>query len=392
MQSTPRRVLLLAAALTGVAVFVSCGPGEPVDELAGRKREILSALGNEVVLPTLRSFATEAAALETATAAYADAPSDETRTAAQAAWRDAMGVWQRAEIMQIGPAGMGGTLGVRGGLNLRDEIYSWPVESTCRVDEETLAGVDDPDALAAMLVNVRGLDALEHLLFVEGTEHSCEALDGWDALDEDTLTQRRARYAHTAAVLVTQRANELRDAWEPTGGNHVGALATAGDTSEVYRTAQGALDDLSGAMLYIDTSLRDMKLAEPAGISERCPTDTCLDALESRPSGTSRAHLLENLRGFQQLFLGAGANGLGFDDLLVDVGAAELATMLTEAIEAAIQAVEAIEGTLAESIESGAPTVMAAYDALGPAQRIFKVDVVTVLDLTPAAVGPGDND
>ncbi|HJL19968.1 MAG TPA: imelysin family protein [Sandaracinaceae bacterium LLY-WYZ-13_1] len=405
-----RRAPRVLAALGVLMLLASCDGGDGggdggVDTLAGRKREILGAVGENVVLPTLREAVTAADALESAAQAHAADPSEANRMAAQAAFTDAMAVWQRAELMQLGPAGMGGAEGaVAGGMDLRDEIYSWDATSTCRIDQETVEDAHaDPEAFASEVVNVRGLDALEYLLFVESPENTCTALSPineegtWDALSEDAIRQRRATYAHTVAVLVAQQAARLLDAWEPSGGGFVGELRTAGDGSELFSSAQQGLNDLAGAMLYLDTQTRDMKLAVPAGISADCTSETCVDDLEAPFSGTSKDHVLANLRAFQALYLGGPpeTEALGIDDLLVDVGSEMLATQLAEAIAAAITAVEAIDGTLRAAIEAGDPdgAVMDAYAAIGEAQRLFKVDVVTALDIEPTGFGRvGDND
>ncbi len=371
-------------------------------EVEGRRREVTANLATGVILPTLRDFADRAATLEAATATLASDPSDANRAAAQAAWREAMLVWEQAELMQVGPAGMGGTeCPVIGGMDLRDEIYSWDLTSECRIDQETVEQAYlDLDAFAAELVNVRGLDALEYLLFVETAGNDCTAVspinaDGsWAALGEAEVWARRAAYAHTAATLVSREAVRLRDLWEPASGGFATSLATAGQSGSAYPSTQSAFNDLGGAMLYLDVATRDMKLAEPAGIAG-CMTDTCFESLELPHARIGLAAILANLRGFQRLFLGEqpGTVGLGWDDILVDVGAEALAMQVTAAIAEAIAAVEAL-GTddLEEAVTSDRVAVMAAYEAIGNAQRLFKADVFTVLDIEPTTCRIGDND
>jgi len=410
----------LPALLSLGLLFVGCDDGEdpPVeDDDAGGgggmdaepppdpdavRREITANLAQTVILPTLREFATAATALEEATATLESDPSTANREAAQAAWRDAMAVWQQAEMMQIGPAGMGGTeCPVVGGTDLRDEIYSWDLTSECRIDQETVDETyADVDALAGELVNVRGLDAIEYLLFVEDGSNDCSSLSpinaegSWAALGDAEVTARRAAYAHAAATLVARQATALRDQWEPDDGGFATDLATAGQDGSAYSRAQAAFNDLGGAMLYLDVATRDMKLAEPAGIAG-CMEDTCFDSLEHPHARVSLASILANVRGFQRLFLGEqpGTEGQGWDDLLIEVGAEDLATDLTEAIAAAVSALEALgTDSLEEAVTSDASAVMAAYEAVGMAQRLFKTDVFTVLDIEPTTCRIGDND
>lgn len=389
-----------AAIACGLVVLslASCGGNEmPVDTLAGRKREVLSNLGENIILATYRTFADRAAALETATAAYAASVTPENRAGAQQAWRDAMAIWEEAEVMQIGPAGPTYTVG---GMALRDEVYSYPLTNTCRVDQEIVSGgYAEPDAFAAQLVNVRGLGALEYLLFVDSAENTCGATvpintDGtWAALGTDELAQRRADYAHTLAVLVSRMAVQIRDAWEPAGGDFLAQLQHAGDGSTAYRAAQDGLNALGGALLYVDTFTQGMKIGEPAGIEICTSGATCLTTLESPYSQTSKENVLANLRAFRRIFLGAepGTDAPGLDDLLNEVGAETAATQVASAIENAITVVEALPGSLEDAITSSPDAVMGAYEAIAEVMRLLKADVFTALNIDVMGV-PTDND
>jgi len=387
-----------------LALAMSCdGGGEPdagVDALAGRKREVLASLGANVILPTYRELATSAAALETATATLATDPSEANRMAAQVAWIETIGIWQRAEMFLIGAAGMSGTQGVVGGMDLRDDIYSFPTTSTCRVDQETVEqAYTNVDAFAGELVNVRGLDELEYLLFAPTTANTCLDTDAintegtWAALGDAEVNARRAAYAHTLAVLVKRHADTLVSAWDPGEGDFLGALSHAGEGSSPFATAQHGLNDLAGQMIaYADAVMKDMKVGEPAGILA-CPTGSCLEQLESPWAHRSREHVLINLRTLQTIVLGAppGTEALGIDDLLLEMGASEAATQLAAAIADAITAVEALEGDLATAIEANPTGVMSAFDAMTTAVSLLKADLVTILDIELPA-NFGDND
>lgn len=383
---------------------MSCdGGGEPdagTDALADRKREVLASLGANVILPTYRDFAASAAALEAATATLASDPSEANRTAAQDAWVAAIAIWQRAEMFPIGIAGMSGTQGVVGGMDLGDEIYSFPNTITCRIDQETTEQAYlDPDAFRAERVDVRGLDSLEYLLFAPTAANTCEATHAinaegtWAALGDAEVSARRAAYAHTLAVLVKRHADALVSAWEPDEGNFLGALSTAGEGGSPFRSAQHGLNDLAGQLIaYADAMMKDMKIGEPAGIL-RCPATTCLDQLESPWAHRSKEHVLVNLRSLETLVLGAppGTEALGIDDLLIEIGAGETAAELVSAIEGAIAAVEALEGDLTTAIETDRAGVMAAFDAMTTAVTLLKSDLVTLLDVELPA-NFGDND
>ncbi len=400
----PNTIVRATLAMTATLLLSCDGSSSPdasTDTLAGRKREVLGALAENVMLPTYRSFADAAAALETATAAYAADRSETNRAAAQQAWIDAMATWETAEMFVFGPAGPppGVTADFVGEMMLRDAIYSYPFTNTCRIDLETVEGAfSDPDAFASEVVSVLGLDAMQYLLFTESTENTCEPTsaintDGsWAALGADGVIEARARYAATLAVLVSRSAVTLRDAWEPSGGDFVGTLRTAGEAGSPFPSAQWALDELGTALLYIDRYVKDMKVGEPAGILE-CPAGGCIEELESHPSGRSKEHVIANVRALRRVYLGGepGGDELGLDDLLIEVGATDIAADLSRALDDAIAELEALDGTLEEAIASDPAAVRAIYDALTEVSRLLKMDLFSALDIQPKGV-PSDTD
>ncbi|MSP25907.1 MAG: hypothetical protein EXR75_12255 [Myxococcales bacterium] len=365
------------------------------------KHALLQNLGEHVVLATYQAFATEAKALASACDAWQSADTSEARAAAradaQAAWRDAMKVWQSAELMQIGPAA---PMSTPGGQDQRDEIYSWPSVNACVVDQEIVKGeYATPSAFANKLVNARGLAALEHLLFDSDTKNACapqntiNAAGTWSAI-LGQLDSRRAAYAATLAILIEAKAVGLRDAWEPAGGNYADELATPG---AIYQaSAQQALNAVTNAMFYLDTELKDMKLAIPAGLSLDCATVTCPEALELREAGFSKAAVRANISGFQRLFHGGApfeTEALGFDDWLVAAGASELAAQMAADISAAIAAVDAIQDDdLKTTLANEPERVVAVYDAIKRVTDNLKTQFVTVLDLGLPDAAATDND
>jgi predicted lipoprotein len=411
--------MLLRAILIGLlsTVLAACGGddagtnGSPDagdgngDGQGQARREVLAHLGDSVILPTYRQFEEAAASLEEATGAYAGSLSTEDRDAAREAWRSATEVWQRAELMQVGPAGVmpseSGMTGVLGGEGIRDRIYSWPLVNPCRIDQVTVdQGYEGPESLAGELVNVRGLDAMEYLLFKGDTENSCppnlpiNAEGKWSDLGTEGVKDRRAQYAHNAAQLVHQAAEELVSAWAAEEGNFLAELSSAGDGSNTYDTAQEGLNQVSNAMFYVEKETKEKKLGVPSGVNPDCSESTCPAKLESQFARRSKQHVVQNLRGFQMLLLGGMPedNGPGFDDLLMDMGAGELSTNMADATSSAIDSVQGIEGTLAETLESDRSRVVSAHGAVKDITDLLKSQFLGVLDLQPPPVAEGDND
>ncbi len=394
------RIGLFSWSIVQIAGCDSAAPA-PVDDPA--RRMLVAGLAERVMLPNYREFAARAAALEAASAQWAGSGSEAERAAAQAAWRAANEVWQRAELHSLGPAGM--NLSVAGGLDLRDEIYAWPLVNRCRVDQETVARVwETPGALAAEAVNARGLGALEYLLFRADAGNACAPLstlntDGsWAALGDAEVASRRAAYAREAARLVREAADALVAAWEPSQGGFVTQLSSAGTTSALFSSSQAGLNAVSDAMLYLEEAVKDMKLAAPGGLSTDCVAMTCPELLEAPVAHASKESVRANLRGFEALFLGApaGTEAYGFDDLLVEVGAGALAATMRAALAAALAAVDAVPGTFDEALApgnaAGQAAFVAAYDAVKALTDAQKTQFLTVLDLELPNRLDADND
>lgn len=408
MQQPSREGRLLALLGVTLTLATACeqGPTPPPNEgeEGNDRRALLASLGEYVILPAYRDFLTSAEALQAATGAHAtaaataEAPAE--REAARSAWRQAMLRWQEAELYQVGPAGS--SLKFIGGQNLRDEIYSWPTVNPCRVDQELVRGrYAEPGYFNTQVVNVYGLDALEYLLFHEGDNNACPSLstintDGsWQNLGREGRRQRRAAYAHAVASHLVTSARRLVQAWEPTGGNFLAQLASAGNGSTVYSSSQVGLDEVFASMYYLELRVKDLKLAVPAGISPTCQSNACPDSLELRWSRFSKEAIAANLHGFQKLFLGSKPGEpqrLGFKGHLLARGATQLADNMSADASAALQAVESFPGTFEESLANDPAGVRAVHAAVKQLTDDLKSQFVSTLNLSVPREGAGDND
>ncbi len=359
---------------------------------------LLAQIADEVVLPAVRQFDSDAANLAGAAGAYAARPNATTLTAARAAWRAAMDSFQVLEPMHFGPAGSASMF--MGGLGIRDEIYSWPTVNRCAVDQTTVDGdFEDSNFFSSHLVNVYGLDALELLLFREGDDNACSLRidinrDGtWDALvSSGGLQQRQADYASVVADEIARQATRLRDEWEPSGGNFAAEVRNAGQGGSIYGSAKEALDEVFAAFFFVDTKLKDVKIALPAGINPNCFDSTCPEDVELPFSGDSKRALLKNLDGIEAIFSGAGTSEHGYAGYLRLMGATDLANRMSGRLAASRQSTEAIPGSLQQAVVSDLGAVTDAYAEIQQFTADLKSQFVSILGLTIPQEGAGDND
>ncbi|MEW5737733.1 MAG: imelysin family protein [Myxococcota bacterium] len=393
-------MILKIAALGAMALTLGGCPGAKTEPDGDARRAVLKAVGEDVILPTLEGFLTEARSLEQASAAYATARASGPATGELAAARDAFRAafvrWQLAEVFQVGPAGATGTM--TGGLSLRDTIYSWAVVNTCRVDTHLVDRAwEAPGFFDTALVTSTGLDVVEYLLFGESSANTCEAsapinANGtWAALSADELARRRADYAKAAAAHVASTAGRLVAEWKE--GGFLTAFTTAGLSGSPFPTAQEALDQLFAALFYVDWVTKDDKLANPAGLTVTCLNMACPALAEAVPSGLSREALVKNLEAARALMHGSfTGSGQGYDALLVARGAAPLSQQMVTALDEAIASVATLTVPVDQAVVSQLDDVKAVHARVKAFTDLLKSQFVTVLNLRVPQEGAGDND
>ncbi len=343
-------------------------------------------------------FATRAGTFEQKTKVLALAPGEgerkEARNGAQSAWVAAIDEWQKLEMMQYGPAAV---TTQPGGLDLRGFIYAWPLFNRCLVEQQLVSKVYDTN-FASLLVNSRGLGAAEFLLFYDGTDNVCGPTasintDGtWNTLVGTELSARRAAYANAVAGDIASFARKLDAAWDPAQGNFVNELAQAGRGSTTYKSDALAFNSVSDALFYVESDVKDMKVARPLGIAN-CEQPTCPEAVESLYAKRSKQHLVNNLAGFRMVFFGCETNASALDDLLIAVGANSLVSDVKTALDEADAAVAALTSPdLGTAVTEENGKLRAVHAALKKLTDILRTEFISFLDLELPRRVEGDND
>jgi predicted lipoprotein len=340
--------------------------------------------------------ATASAELDAAAATLAASPSEQTEAAAREAWKKAIGLWQQAEVIRVGPAGPT----TAGGEGLRDYVYSWPLVSRCLVEQNLVSQEYAETSFAATaLVNTRGLAAAEYLLFYDGSDNACSASSSinvqgtWNALGPVEIAARKRAYASVVAYDVAQKTGEIHARWAGADGFGA-ALANAGASSSPFDSDQAALNAVSDGLFYVEVEVKDMKLGLPLGKVDACPGSTCPGSVESLYARVARDHVRNNLVGFERVWAGCdAAAATGFDDLLRSVGSGDLADRMAASLDGAIAAADALESadfvTLLETDKAGLEALHTAVKSL---TDLLKTEFVTVLDLELPKSVEGDND
>lgn len=387
------RLLALIGSAAGCKSSSNDGPDAGGN---GEPAAIFHSLSREVLGPGARAFAQAAASLVSAAQRYRDTQGPDELVAAQSAWREAMGRWQYLEAVQLGPAA---PVTQKGGEGLRDEIYSWPTSSPCRIDQAlmderyTQAGFP-----AGQLVFVYGLDALEYLLFSDPDLQSCGAEHAIAApfagLSPEQRRLRRAEYAAVLSTHVAGLATRFEAAWDP--ANEQGfayGFERAGADGSPFRSKSEAMSAVFFAMFYLDLKVKDLKLARPAALTLGCTQASCPELLESPYAEHAGSNLALNLEAFEDLFRGGkSAEGVGVDDELAAAGSAELATDLLTKLGAARATLAAFQRPLHQVLTEERSSVVTLHAQVKQVTDLLKGPLALALMLSVPQEGAADND
>jgi uncharacterized protein len=335
--------------------------------------------------------------LKSASAQWEADPNEVNATSVRAAWANAMGLWQQAEVLRFGPAG---PVALPSGEGLRDYIYSWPLVSRCLVEQNLVSKKYAQDSfIATALVNTRGFNASEYLIFYEPNENQCSASatintsGSWADLGAAELASRKRSYSAVLSADIHEKAAAIEAKWKGDDG-FARLLQRAGASGSPFDSDQSALNVISDGMFYLEREVKDMKLGRPLGKTADCTEAICPEMVESLYARVSRDHIRNNLLGFRRVFEGCDvAPDTGFDDLLRSLGSADLADRMRGDLAAAIATADALPSAdIGALLASDRSAVEGLHAAVKRITDTLKTDFVTVLDLELPKTIEGDND
>jgi predicted lipoprotein len=381
-------------ALFSQAVTTSTAPSNNFNQTL-----LLQNLTDNVIVPTYTKFAQLAVAQEAAIGLYCDAVTSQTtdtdtrQMSAKQSWRDAMAVWQIAEVMQIGPL-------LDNNNALRNKIYSWPNTSACALDQDVVLAEQADYNISTRTASRKGLDAIEYLLFNPNLDHSCTVFgtdpQGWNNRTDEDRKVARCGLAKIAATDLVSNTEELLTAWNGTANvqGYADILKNAGQQDSIFSNAQDAVNDVSDAIFYIEKFTKDAKLATPLGVfANDCGLAACAENVESRFAYHSLQNIISNIQGLNMIFLGGETDaGVGFEDYLLDVGATDTAAQMRGDLAEVIEFALSLQTTLSDLLVQDPEQVQEVHDQLKDVTDNMKTDFIQRLALELPATSAGDND
>ena len=372
--------------------------------------KMLVNIGVNIIAPAVRDFALQAELLKNEVGNYCQALTNDTEVieheeSTQAQWKKAMLTYHFIEAAPVGPASDNGRV-------INDNLYSWPVLDLCGIDQEVLKLKETQATNPKALYNVKGLAALEYLLFEPSLKSRCNARAypktlAWSQKSTLEKKQDRCEYAKVLTEELVSRAQELDNAWDVKKGNFSKTMI---DGSR-YKSLSDATNALTDSLFAIE-KLKDLKLGKPMGRHKECMNESgvCPEVAEHPYSGLALRAAEAQMRGFQAVFFGSknvNSKDFGLDDFLAAKGHPEVATRIQEYLTLAIDSSKelALQGTLQEQIAKVDPTLCKAttitdrkeplcglHAEIRGVSTSLKIDVLSILSLRAPPTHQGDND
>lgn len=358
----------LVPAFAGFLLFgcVNDDTGEPVAgevDLTPALQAMVDNFADQIIIPNYEAVASHAATFSQASgslALYCEALGTEqeaaARTVVQDDWQALALLIATVDLHAIGPVLDNGKLL----LNLLN-AYNEGELSACGVDQATVQNALESDfSIANKVSNQRGIGALEFLLFNQDFTFSCPGAVSqtaqWNALTEQEQKVLRCDYAQIVLGDMVQSADAIVNQWLPSGGDYRADFVSSDGLEDTFSA-------LSDAFFALEDITKDRKLGESLGIRSTCAALVCPEAIEAPYSEYSLATIESNLLAFEQVFFGRdalGAEGQGFDDIIIANGFESIVSAMTAALNDALDYLALIRA--GDSLSAQVNAIVAAGD------------------------------
>ena len=342
-----------------VLVLTACGSDAPSD------KDVLASLTDQVVVPAYQNVARDVAKLDHDVKGLCGAPGNASLEAARQSWRAARASWMKSEAMWFGP------VMERRSLSLVD----WSPTDAAGVDEllaeeQPIAAEEVRDVLAA---NRRGFGAIEHILFDS------------DALRELSDSGPRCSYLSAMTEVASEETEAVLSEWVDGTEDRSPYRDFFTERSSQSILASAALAEVVRTQFFLIRDIVDMRLASALGLRDGSPD------LSEIP-GTAADNGLQDLRheilGMRAVYEGSGPDGLGVSALVLPLSE-ETDQRLRDQFEAAIAAIDSVEGPFRTAMVERPGQVRLVYQRLTDVQRTIATEVVSLLGVS---VGFTDTD
>lgn len=358
---------------------------------AANRAAILQHIANDVIYYRYQQLQTASNSFSTSVAAFAASPTAANVDAMRTALSSLRQAASRAEAFYFGPA-----MEERFYLNLNPYPFNFDVcytSSECSTNiEDTISGsttLDQP-FFAGAGVGVKGLTAVEYLVYDNGSGVTTSSAVA------TALTGRRLTYLQELTAYNDSLIDSLVSEYNPSSGNFVAQISTAGSGSAYFDTQLDAFSELLVQMIDQTSRLIDRKIGFPAGLTVKSGGTVRADSVEARFADESLLMAYQSFLSAREIYRGREdiEDSPGFSDFL-----AASSTQLDGRVDQAFDEVDTrfadireIHGNnLTQAIQLSPERVSELYQSIRDLRVLLSSDIVSATGTNPG-VGSTDGD
>ncbi len=343
-------------ALAGV-MMVSCDDRENTfdDSEDGYGYEfgnVINTYVDDVIMNTYGEMKDDAAVLYQSVEAYAGNRSQDNLNNVCAAWRAMRIPWEQSEGFLFGPAAL---------LSLDPSLDSWPLDKGSI--DRILAGTDNIDADRIASANVHGFHAIEYLIFDGGNPKTTPLNDRelayLQAAAEYLRNDAYQLYANWAGAdkISGEVASTLEEAEIEVQFNFSEQFKNAGKAGSTFLSQSDAIDQIIDGCIDITSEVGAQKIGGPYNTAKVNYEQAVLE-VESWYSFNSLDDYRNNIISIRNSYFGGRdktASNASVNSISAFVKSKDPAIdrEVTNAIEAAILAINAIPAPFRNAIQGG---------------------------------------
>jgi predicted lipoprotein len=329
---------------TGMAGAILASPALPA-AAASARADVFENLARNVAVPSYQRFGTAADDLSESMSTLCTSPTPANLEAARAAWSSAWRHWNRVRVFRFGPAKLATRVSFPADLAKLKAVIGGGAKQ--------VGPPFTPDSVALTGADIRGLEAIEYVLFEgDGSANACA-------------------YADAAAEIVAGNAADIVQQWtEEVDQQPAFAEQLAHPKgSPMYATSQKALDDVVNGMLKASTESVSALANTLEPVPGHVPATIHLgDRVRDNLWSVRSAYLGESGRG----------DGHGVDDLVADVSPT-MHDRLSKALRTALASTRALPGSLSDASPE---QLRRAHRDVRKLARLLDTEVATGLGVT----------
>lgn len=346
--SPMKRLLYIVSFL----ILFSCSSDDsqsPVQKDNFNRREMLTAIADDVIVPNLNQFSKDLTDLNEVWSSYKTTSSQANFTELTAAYKKALLSYQGVEFLNIGKAE---------DLDFPYYMNSYPVNKT-KIKQNIQSGDFKFDVISSR--SEQGLQALDYLFF--------------DVIQSNEFGPSENTKAYVDAVFT--RLNSLTEQVKTDWSGSAKLNFISNDGSNVNASVDQITNDL---IFYYEKFLRAGKVGIPAGVFSNSKLPTHVEALYLK--NYNKELLVEAVKNFKLIFNQKNTYASYLDDLGTKKDDVLLSKAINDQLDLALEAIQKLDGELSTQVETDNTKMTEAFDALQKVVVLLKVDMTQAMNIT----------